>query len=57
MEKREEYWVRCKNCGHKLFRVIDRSKDVKACLEIKCHSCKELNLVVIDFTEEKKNDH
>lgn len=41
-------WVRCGACGHKLFKVTDeryknrrnRKTDI---LEVKCHSCKELN--------------
>lgn len=56
MEKKEEYWVRCKRCGHKLFKIVDRLENVKGCLEIKCHSCKELNLIVIDFTKGDKNE-
>lgn len=39
-------WCRCGKCGHKLFRLGD--PDMKmvlrlAELEIKCHSCKEIN--------------
>lgn len=36
-------WVVCSNCGHKLGRVVG-SQSPKG-LEIKCHSCKEINLV------------
>lgn len=36
-------WVVCAKCGHKLGRVIG-SQSPKG-LEIKCHSCKELNIV------------
>lgn len=38
-------WVRCGNCGHKLFRLTDeRYKNKKSeILEIKCHSCKVKN--------------
>lgn len=37
-------WLRCANCGHKLGRVIGRSRyDPDFILEIKCHSCKEIN--------------
>lgn len=42
---RTDEWVRCGNCGHKLFRLTDeRYKNKKGeTLEIKCHSCKVLN--------------
>ena len=44
-----ENWVRCKECGHKLMRVVD----VKAAqIEIKCHSCKAIN--TIHLKEEEK---
>lgn len=36
-------WVVCSKCGHKLGRVVG-SQSPKG-LEIKCHSCKEINLV------------
>jgi len=39
----KDNWVVCHKCGHKLGRVIG-SHPPKG-LEIKCHSCKELNLV------------
>lgn len=41
----KDEWVRCGNCGHKLFRLTDpKYKDKKnETLEIKCHSCKMLN--------------
>lgn len=36
-------WVVCSKCGHKLGRVV--GKTTPTGLEIKCHSCKEINLV------------
>lgn len=43
-------WVRCKKCGHKLFRIIN--PEYNAVVEIKCHSCKELNVVRIEKADE-----
>ena len=42
---RDDEWVRCGNCGHKLFRLTDPKykKTEKETMEIKCHSCKALN--------------
>ena len=36
-------WVVCSKCGHKLGRVIEGQ--LPKGLEIKCHSCKEINLI------------
>ena len=38
-------WVVCSKCGHKLFRLTDKTyeKKDKEVLEVKCHSCKALN--------------
>ena len=34
-------WVKCPQCGHKLFKVIElQGGDIK--LEHKCHSCKTI---------------
>lgn len=38
----ETKWIRCKGCGHKLFKLV---QDEVPRLEIKCHSCKKVNLV------------
>lgn len=39
--KYEQYeWVRCPNCGHKLFRKKKSSKQIE--IEIKCSSCKKI---------------
>ena len=37
-------WVRCKNCGHKLFKIIDEGG---MRIETKCHSCKTINNITI----------
>lgn len=44
-------WVVCGKCGHKLMRIMHESEvaECKAAFEIKCFSCKELNLMEIDI--------
>ena len=50
--KSTENWVRCPNCGHKLFKVVggekpsatDRGSD-PVTIEIKCHSCKGVSII------------
>jgi phage FluMu protein Com len=39
-----EKWVEC-ICGHKLFKVVD--VDGTCNIEVKCHSCKRIDLVTI----------
>lgn len=47
-----EGWVICAKCGRKLARVIDYKSSItpnstlgsRAIIEIKCHSCKALNI-------------
>lgn len=36
-------WVVCGNCGHKLGKVVGEKSPTG--IEIKCHSCKAINLV------------
>ena len=39
----DDGWARCGKCGHKLLKV-EHIKEAKNCgIEIKCHSCKEVN--------------
>ena len=50
----ERDWCLCGKCRHKLFRVADAGsmiilEDVH--IEIKCHSCKELNDVDFKLLE------
>ena len=33
-------WIKCRNCGHKLFKLEDGSGNAPVRLEIKCSSCK-----------------
>lgn len=45
-------WIICGKCGHKLARVIDYKSSItpnsplgsRAIIELKCHSCKALNI-------------
>ena len=46
-------WIRCGKCGHKLGKIVGSGAGNPAlALEIKCHSCKEINLIGQD-TDEK----
>ena len=40
----KDNWVLCGNCKHKICRLL--GKMPTEALEIKCHSCKELNIIV-----------
>ncbi len=40
---REGEWVVCYNCGHKLGKIV--GAELPTGIEIKCHSCKHINLV------------
>lgn len=51
--KIKDEWVRCECCGHKLMKVVDLCDTCGGKLEIKCHSCKSINL--IDFGKESKD--
>lgn len=40
----ETNWIRCGKCNHKLGRLVGEGMcDPSPIVEIKCHSCKELN--------------
>lgn len=51
LAKIENDWVRCRECGHKLFRVNESSEQDRRIafqvlgMEVKCHSCKTINEV------------
>lgn len=51
--KIKDEWVHCECCGHKLMKVVDLCDTCGGKLEIKCHSCKSINL--IDFGKEYPN--
>ena len=46
----EMKWVRCGKCSHRLFRM-DSYKHID--IEIKCHSCKSINVVNDDIPKSK----
>lgn len=40
----ENKWIRCGKCGHKLARIEGNPQGGTGMrLELKCHSCKEIN--------------
>lgn len=41
----ESKWARCRRCGHKLYRVLPGGCG-QSTIEIKCSSCKTMNLIV-----------
>lgn len=47
--RRDKEWVRCERCGHKLAKVVGvwDGKNAFPALELKCHSCKTLNYIMI----------
>ncbi|SCY69710.1 hypothetical protein SAMN02910292_02552 [Lachnospiraceae bacterium XBB2008] len=53
----ENNWIRCGCCGHKLARIVDMGSDEPSLiLEIKCHSCKGIQLCDISKMIRKKAD-
>lgn len=42
-------WIRCGKCGHKLGKAVGEwsTRSSFPAIEIKCHSCKELNYIMI----------
>lgn len=43
-------WIYCKNCGHKLLKLMDGGGTH---IETKCHSCKNINEILIDKGDNK----
>lgn len=53
----EKNWIKCGKCGHKLGRVIGAGYcDPAPIVEIKCHSCKEINIWSYDHWRKGSND-
>ena len=50
----KEGWIRCGECGHKLFRLVDEDSSFK--VETKCHSCKTINTISIGKTDPEKEN-
>lgn len=53
--KRDGEWFRCSQCGHKLGRMVGAWLEYQAmpAIEIKCHSCKTINYLLVGG---QKND-
>lgn len=45
----KDKWIRCRKCGHKLGKAVGKWNKHNSfpAIEIKCHSCKELNYIMI----------
>ena len=55
----KEHWARWARCGHKLARMVGnfpQGHHAMPAVEIKCHSCKEINYIMIGVakTEDKR---
>ncbi len=46
-------WITCYKCGHKLAKLLENAKADG--LEIKCGSCKNLNVIIEENTTESEN--
>lgn len=44
-------WIRCVYCGHKLGRIIKYPSKDDCIVELKCHSCKTINLCYVNKDE------
>jgi len=40
----KDNWLRCVTCGHKLGKILRAEEGEGSLIEIKCHSCKTINL-------------
>ena len=45
-------WIRCVYCNHKLGKVIHNNTVGDCIVEIKCHSCKTINLCYLKPSED-----
>lgn len=47
--RRDNEWIRCPECGHKLGRMVGVWPDRQSmpAIEIKCHSCRTLSYVLV----------
>ena len=52
-QKSKDKWIRCANCGHKLGRVLKNTNRNDCQVEIKCHSCKTLNICLVNKNEKR----
>ena len=51
----EKNWIRCGECRHKLGKIV-ADCEFSPMIEIKCHSCKELNIFSKGVKEDKEDD-
>lgn len=51
-------WFRCAKCGHKLGRAVGDWQKTRfmPAIEIKCHSCKSLNYLMVGQKTGGRND-
>jgi len=56
--RRDGEWARCQKCGHKLGRFVGVWPDRQAmpAIEIKCHSCGELNYIMVGGKKSGRKD-
>ena len=47
MTRNNDTWVRCPECGHKLFKIVRNGSGEAVQIETKCHSCK--NIITIEI--------
>jgi len=45
----KDRWIRCGQCSHKLGKAVGAwsEKQAMPAIEVKCHSCKTLNYIMI----------
>ena len=49
-------WIRCSKCKHKLGKMVGKWEQYKSmpAIEIKCHSCKAINYIMIGMNKSNK---
>ena len=57
--KLDDRWFRCGECGHKLGKAVGDwcGKNAFPAIEIKCHSCKSLNYIMIGAQRNSTEDN
>ena len=53
--KRDKEWFKCAQCGHKLGRMVGvwHSQQAMPAIEVKCHSCKTINYLLVGGQKNK----
>lgn len=44
----KDRWIRCVYCGHKLGKALAHNNKGDCLIEIKCHSCKTINVCLVN---------